>query len=414
MNLGRRTRDFFLETFDVVRGNLSLGLLSLALAVAVWFFVSDADNAPRTDFVTGVVRVEAVNVPREQAVLRIAEPQINVRVSADEDVWKRLSSADFKAVVDLSGVNQSEITLSVKVIANRGDVKVVEVEPSHVKVSLEALTEADLPLRAHTMGKLPDGFELQNVTISTQTAKVSGPASLVSSVEAVEADVNVTGLELSMERSYPLVARDKSGRDVDVRVEPEAAMVRLAIVQQDFNLVFIVNPTVSGNVAAGYRVLAVQANPAFVSIAGPLDVLQSISALTTEPVAVDGAQSDVTRSVRLRLPAGARVVNSNEEEVVVSVRVAPAQGQSVFTIAVRMTGLKEGLIATLSPKVINVTVSGLMPVLQALDPASIVARVDMAGLEPGVHTVAPTVDLPDGVTLVGTDPLEITVGVSAQ
>jgi len=414
MNLGRRTRDFFLETFDVVRGNLSLGLLSLALAVAVWFFVSDADNAPRTDFVTGVVRVEAVNVPREQAVLRIAEPQINVRVSADEDVWKRLSSADFKAVVDLSGVNQSEITLSVKVIANRGDVKVVEVEPSHVKVSLEALTEADLPLRAHTMGKLPDGFELQNVTISTQTAKVSGPASLVSSVEAVEADVNVTGLELSMERSYPLVARDKSGRDVDVRVEPEAAMVRLAIVQQDFNLVFIVNPTVSGNVAAGYRVLAVQANPAFVSIAGPLDVLQSISALTTEPVAVDGAQSDVTRSVRLRLPAGARVVNSNEEEVVVSVRVAPAQGQSVFTIAVRMTGLKEGLIATLSPKVINVTVSGLMPVLQALDPASIVARVDLAGLEPGVYTVTPTVDLPDGVTLVGTDPIEITVGVSAQ
>ena len=414
MNLGRRTRDFFLETFDVVRGNLSLGLLSLALAVAVWFFVSDADNAPRTDFVTGVVRVEAVNVPREQAVLRIAEPQINVRVSADEDVWKRLSSADFKAVVDLSGVNQSEITLSVKVIANRGDVKVVEVEPSHVKVSLEALTEADLPLRAHTMGKLPDGFELQNVTISTQTAKVSGPASLVSSVEAVEADVNVTGLELSMERSYPLVARDKSGRDVDVRVEPEAAMVRLAIVQQDFNLVFIVNPTVSGNVAAGYRVLAVQANPAFVSIAGPLDVLQSISALTTEPVAVDGAQSDVTRSVRLRLPAGARVVNSNEEEVVVSVRVAPAQGQSVFTIAVRTTGLKEGLIATLSPKVINVTVSGLMPVLQALDPASIVARVDLAGLEPGVYTVTPTVDLPDGVTLVGTDPIEITVGVSAQ
>jgi YbbR domain-containing protein len=255
---------------------------------------------------------------------------------------------------------------------------------------------------------------LQNVTISTQTAKVSGPASLVSSVEAVEADVNVTGLELSMERSYPLVARDKSGRDVDVRVEPEAAMVRLAIVQQDFNLVFIVNPTVSGNVAAGYRVLAVQANPAFVSIAGPLDVLQSISALTTEPVAVDGAQSDVTRSVRLRLPAGARVVNSNEEEVVVSVRVAPAQGQSVFTIAVRTTGLKEGLIATLSPKVINVTVSGLMPVLQALDPASIVARVDLAGLEPGVYTVTPTVDLPDGVTLVGTDPIEITVGVSAQ
>jgi YbbR domain-containing protein len=414
MNLGRRTRDFFLETFDVVRGNLSLGLLSLALAVAVWFFVSDAENTPIVGDVSGVVTVEAVNVPREQAVLRIVDAQVSVRAQADKDVWDKLSAADFRAVVDLSGVNQSEKTLTVKVTANRSDVKVVEVQPSQVTVSLETLAQADLPLRAHTMGKLPDGFELQDVTISLQMARVSGPASLVSSVEAVEADVNVTGLELSMERSYPLVVRYKSGRDVDVRVEPETAMVRLAIVQQDFNLVFIVNPTVSGNVAAGYRVLAVQANPAFVSIAGPLAVLQSINALTTEPVAVDGAQSDVTRSVRLRLPAGARVVNSSEEEVVVSVRVAPAQGQSVLTVAVRTTGLKEGLIATLSPKVINVTVSGLMPVLQALDPASIVARVDLAGLEPGVHTVTPTVDLPDGVTLVGIDPLEITVGVSAQ
>lgn len=410
--LGRVVLTALREGFDVVWHTKSLGILSLGLAIAVWFFVVDVENETRTDFFPGVVKVEAVNVPQGLAVSSLSQPQVRVRISADKDIWNDISVSDFKATVDLSGMKQREASVSVRVAVDRGDVDIDEVDPPQVVVNLEPVITRVVPVKPRLVGAVALGYSLSESKVSPEEVEISGPASLVNLVDAVVADVNVTGMKVSLEQEFTLTARDIQGGDIDgVNLDQNTAKVSLTIVKQDFTLVYIVNPSVTGNVAPGYRVSAVEVDPAFVGISGPLEVLQSIDVLTTENIVVDGAQSDVVRSVRLRLPEGASVAGGGE--VVVRVRVGPARGESVFTVAVKTSGANPNAVTTVLPPTVSVTVAGEIPSLDALAVDKITVTVNLSDLPSGTHSVAPAVDLPAGFQLVKVDPPEVVVTISS-
>jgi YbbR domain-containing protein len=400
------------DAFDVARHTVTLGLLSLALAVVIWFVVSDAENPPLTNSFAGMIPVQAVNVPQGRAPTSLEPAQVRVKITADKDVWDELSIENFKATVDLSSITQAMATLPVMVTVNRSDVNVVQVTPSSVDVILEPVTTHAKPVKINTVAVAPAGFSVTDEKVSPETVQVTGAQSLVEQTDAVWVDLNLTGAQTSIERDFVLTARDKDGRPVDVHIEPNTAKVSVTIVRTEWTVTFPVNPSISGNVAAGYRVAAVEVDPLFVNVRGPVDVLQSIRTLTTDTIPVDGAESDVQRSVQLRLPPGATVDGSTE--VVVSVRVEPAQGQRNFQIAVQTTGLREGTVAAAVPGTVTVTVAGPLPVLNALAGDAITARVDVTGLTPGAYQLGPRIELPTNVQLVGIAPPNVQVTVSAR
>ncbi len=398
------------DAFDVARHTMTLGLLSLALAVVVWFVVSDVQNPPKRGLFAGMIPVEAVNIPQGKAPMEAA--QVQVEISADADVWDKLLIDDFKATVDLSGMTQTEANLPVQAAALRNDVSIVRVVPPSVDVVLEPVTTQTKPVKINTVAVAPAGFSVTGERVSPETVQVTGPQSLVEQTDAAWVDLNLTGTQVSIERDFVLMARDKDGRPVDVHIEPNTAKVSVTIVRTEWVLTFPVNPSISGNVAAGYRTAAIEVDPPFVNVRGPVDVLQSISVLTTDTIPVDNAKSDVQRSVQLRLPAGATVDGSSE--VVVHVRVEPAPGQRNFQIAVQTTGLKQGVAANVVPSGVTVTVAGPLPVLDALAGDAITARVDVTDLAPGAYQLTPKIELPTNVQLVGVAPPDVQVTVSAQ
>jgi YbbR domain-containing protein len=413
-NLGRGVLVVLRESVDVARHNLMLGVLSIGLAVAIWFVVVDSQNTPRTDFFPALINVEVANVPQGEAVSHLSQPSVKFRITADEDVWNSLSANNFKASVDLSTAPQGAITLPVTVSADRGDIKVVEVQPAQIVVDVEPLTTATVPVQVKLIGTAPLGYSLSDSKVSPQNVTVSGPESLVKLVAAAVADVNLTGVQVSLEHDSTLTARDSTGSDVNgVQLNPDSAKVGLTIERQELDVAYVVNPSLSGNVAPGYRITAIETDPTFVSVKAPVDVLQSISVLSTEPISVDGAQSDVVRSVKIRLPSQDAHVNGSDE-VVVRVRVAAAPGEAVFSVAGQASGLKEGLVASLSPPVVSVTVAGPLPTLQTLPVESIGVTVDLSNLGPGVYNLAPAMQLPADVTAVRSDPAEIQVTITSQ
>jgi YbbR domain-containing protein len=132
--------------------------------------------------------------------------------------------------------------------------------------------------------------------------------------------------------------------------------------------------------------------------------------LTTEDIAVDLAESDVVRSVRLRLPEGASVADGGE--VVVRVKVVPARGEGVFTVAVKTSGANPNAVTTVLPPTVSVTVAGEMPSLDALAVDKIAATVNLSDLPSGTHRVAAVVELPAGFALVKVDPPEVVVTIA--
>ena len=112
-----------------VRGTPGLLLFSLLLGVALWVFVTEEENPTRTDIFPAPISVRAVNVGQSLAVANQLE-FIDVRIAAPEDRWEQLTSDNFRAFVDLNGLEAREQNVPVRVeVPGISGVRVVETIP---------------------------------------------------------------------------------------------------------------------------------------------------------------------------------------------------------------------------------------------------------------------------------------------
>lgn len=421
----RRTLDdalFFGGRFaSSLTHNASLVVLSLALSLSVWLYVNDSQNPRQTDFVSGSITVDVVNVPNGRAVLPLASDTVSVRVSAPKNVLDGLTPQDFSASIDLSGLNGNQATLPVRVKSSRRQVQVVEVSPSTLDVTLDNLVSRTVPVQVAPLGVVPVGFDLASTSTDPTSVAVSGPQSLVQTVAAACAEVNLTDLRVAVQQTVKLKAQASHCGDISqVSLSPEDVRVNVDVTQTVFTRPFVVNPTVRGQPAPGYSVTAVSVDPQLVQVSAPLDILSAIDpvkGLTTEEVNIAGARGgdsgsqDVTRVVKLQLPQGA---TASRDDVTVQVTIAAQQGQLEFSLVPQVRGLGSGLRATLASDAVRVILAGPLPVLTALDPTTLKASVDVSGLGPGLYLVNVTVDPPSGLSVVTIDPSPVGMAISQQ
>ena len=311
-----------------LRYNWGIGLLSVALAVSLWVFVTDQENPERTGRVAGSVPIEVVNVfDSDQAVVSLSPESVEVRVRAPENIFDELTADDFRATVDLSAVTGQEAVVVVQVVPDDARVDVVDVSPAQVTVVLEAETSRTVPVRTQLVGTPRRGYEAQEFIVQPAEAVVTGPESLVERVDAVVADVNLTGVNTTFDQVLLLEPRDVQGGNIQgVTVDPESARVQVEIAQLEFSAVFVVLPEVTGTPAAGFIVTAMEVDPPFVIISGPADVFQTLNpaeGVATQAVSIDGARADVVRTVALRLPPGA---TASQPGVTIRIVIEPVAG----------------------------------------------------------------------------------------
>ena len=416
----RSLRNFAQGAFDAVlslRYNWGIGVLSIALAVALWVFVTDREDPDRTAFVLGTVPIEAINVPADQAVLSISESGVRVRTRAPESVFDNLTTEDFRATVDLSDAvgEQTTATVMVESLERRADV--VDFTPTEVRVTLEPVVQRSVPVGVREVGGLPRGFRLGEVVVDVDEAVVTGPERLVNEVTVAEADVNLAGADADFEQRVPLQARDGRGGDIQgVSVEPEAAVVQVDVEQIDFSNVYVIQPNVTGTPAAGYNVTAIEVAPAFVTITGPAEIfgaLDPIAGISTDPVSIDGATADVIRTVALQVPEGA-TVSAPGPGVTVTVTIEPVVGTFGFSVALQVANLPDGLVVTPGVSTLQVILSGPAPELRTLTAADITATIDLEGLDAGQHTVPVVMSVPTFATVVTVTPPQISVTIREQ
>jgi YbbR domain-containing protein len=395
---------------------LALALVSFVAAVALWVIVTREENPNRVDFFSGAIRVEAVNVPEGLAVAGITDPSggagaafVSLRIQAPEDTFANLSIDDFRAEVDLSAVrqNESENRVFARYVGDEDDVEIVEVSPGIVSVTLEPLTTKVVPVTEFVAGSPPQGYGLGEIEINPPTVEVSGASSLVQQVATAGADVNLTGLRATIRQQVELVARDERGAVIQgVEILPARADLLVGIVQQEVTLALTVVPTIRGTVAEGYNLTSIVVDPPAIAVTGPLDALQALPYISTEPLELSGIRGNTTRNVLIRLPAGLR---APRDSVTVQLRVSVAQGEIALSVAPRLTGLGENLTATLQTAAVTVRLSGDQPTLAGIQAATISAVVDAVDLEAGVHVLPVTVTAPEGVTITSVVPPQVVV-----
>jgi YbbR domain-containing protein len=375
--------------------NVGTLLLSFILAVTVWASaVVTAD--PNQD---GTYQAEPLEIVGQAADLLLTNDlpnQVSLTIKAPRSIWDQLNNNPnlVRAWIDLSGLAAGEHTVKVNTQVLLNPVRILKVDPAEVSVVLEPFTTQSLPVKLQVKGEPSLGYQKGQPQVNPELITVSGPASAVDRVVDVLANLDITGASQTVKTTLPVHAVDNNGAAVsEVVLNPkEISVIQPVSILGGYKNV-AVKVVTKGQVASGYRLTNISVTPPTVTVysSDPKFVNELPGYVETLPVDLDGLTDDTEFNVALGLPKELSLVS--EPSVLVQIGVAAIEGSLTLSLPVEPLGLPPSLTAIISPPTVDVIVTGPLPVLDTLSPASFRVVVDLNTLEEGVYQIAPTLDL---------------------
>jgi YbbR domain-containing protein len=302
----------------------------------------------------------------------------------------------------MDNLKAGEYRLPVDVLVSFSPVRVSTITPAEVAVTLETKLEVNKEIQTSTVGEPALGFEADRVTLNRRVVTVSGPQSLVSQVDAVLAELDISNLRESVSKEVALKAVDQDNQQVTgVTLNPEKVTITQVINQTGGYRDLAVKVVTTGQVASGYRVTNITVAPLTVTVFSSDTelVAQMPGFVETQPLDLTEADSTIETGLVLALPDGVVLV-SEEKTVQVEVEITVIESSLSIQVPIEIIGLDSGLTAQLSPEEVDLLLSGPLPTLDTLRADDVVIIVDLSGLEENTHLVTPeAVTLPEGVVI---------------
>ncbi|MBI3732125.1 MAG: hypothetical protein HY259_01540 [Chloroflexi bacterium] len=396
----------------LLSGNLGSAILALLLSLFIWLAAVTEQNPPREDTYPGDIPVELTNLPPALVLFQPFERFARVRIRASQSSWERLQPSGVRALVDLSQTTAGLREFEVQVKFADPEITVVSIEPPRVSLRLEEQREKRLPVQVSISDSPPIGFLLGEPQSTPATVLISGPRSQVDQVAEAVAALQLRGAKSTFERDVPLIARDAQGNSVPgVRLSPSDSRVKVPVEQRLGFKDVSVKVITRNNVASGYWLSNILVEPNTVTLVGNTAALDEIGGFaSTEPIDVRDANTSFLRRVGLALPDGVSPVST--QSVVVTIDIAAITGGQTIQRKAIVRGIDPGLKATLSPEIVDVILSGPLPVLQSLRLEDVQVILELVSKGPGKYKVTPTVIKPDTLKVESIVPDTIEVVVS--
>jgi YbbR domain-containing protein len=385
----------------MTRDNILTGLLSVALAILVWFVAVSGQNPFEQQTLPDPVPVSLTNLGPDLLASGPRPGVTNVTLRAPRSVWQTLSSDQVSVFADLSGLGpgQHEVALQV-VTEGLQATSVLRLNPAVITVDLETSRTRTVAIQVERTGEPAQGFLAGPTVLSRDTATVSGAASLVDRVSYVAGTINLAGSRQSLNQSIDLIPVDVNGdRVIGVMLEPDQVRVRADIAQRAGYRDIAVSINYTGQAAPGYSVVSVNVSPAVITVASsdPELVDDLPGFVRTELINIEGATENIIQRIALDLPEGISV--QGEPAVTVQFSITPLNSTVQLQVPIRDANLQAGFNARFQPETVTVFLAGPLPVLNALKADDIIVTADLQGLGLGTSRVPLTIALlPDGVT----------------
>lgn len=389
--------------------NWPLKIAALALATLLYTGLALSQGA---DVFRERIPIFPENQPEDAVLLTPLSELVVTSVSyvATRDVGT-LSADDFRATIDLSGVDPAggPESVPVRVRSLVPGIVVSSVVPQRVQVELDPLVERTVPVMVD-LGPPPVNSEVGTPTADPAAVTVAGAQSVVEQVVGARATVPLDPNGLDFGSDVQLIPVDRDGRELQVDVSPQKARITVPVTTPLRQRTLPVNPVMTGNVPSGIRIESIDVTPSVVTVEGDADDLATLTAADTVPISLSGVSEDLDREVALALPERVRPVEVVSVRVVV--RLEAVTDTRSFGAAIRVVGGAPGMSVSTATTRVLVALFGPVSLLDEVGNRPLLATADAVELGPGQHEVRLQVtDLPSGVSVADISPPTVIVTV---
>lgn len=318
--------------------NLRLKIISLILAVAIWYMINYfSDPAIRMTVNNVSVQIQHGEVIENQGdvytVLDNSDVIPVVTLQAKRSVIDKLESKNIIATAD---VREMEDDGSIRIILTTdkysSSVERISGSISHVFLRVEPLQKKSLSIDVDTEGTVAEGYFLMDAVAEQNQVNLSGPMSYVENVERAAVRVDVEGAERNI-NSYPeIVLYDKEGNAISTeemqryKLHLNISSVKVATtIYQKKDITVTCGQDVP--VADGYQLESdPTAEPSTISVVGAAAALRQTDSIEipAQDIASEPVSTDIHKKIYIKkyLPDGLSLTDENSASVTVYLRVS--------------------------------------------------------------------------------------------
>lgn len=432
--------DKFLESRWFLRG------FALLMATIMFATVNNPeDQATNTSPSAQTDKQTIENVPvdtiynQDSLVVTGVPSTVDVTIEGPSQVVTRTNAIrDFRVYIDLS---EEEIGTQEAAIEHEGFSTQLEVTLSEPvanvtideRVSEEFAVEAD-----YNEDIIPEGYSLDELTVSPRTVMVTGAKGIIDSIQFVRATVNVDGTVEDEETvQSPVQVLNAELDKLPVTVEPSNVDLSISVIQPSKEVTLV--PTSTGTLPEGAEVQGLSLERDTVIIFGQADTIAEIDEIEVPIDLSEVEESGTAIEVPIPKPDGVNELSEttvpavvtfeeNAESVDGAAPEEPAQSEdsaetsdeeageepaadesnteneeelTLSALPVEIRGASDDLDASFqnpSDGELNLRITGDAEELEGITEDNVSLYVDAADLEEGEHQLTVEIDGPENVT----------------
>ena len=207
--------------------NWGIKLLSLALSLTLWFYVTSKGKTE----ITMTVPLELRNIPQNMAVVGNVAGSLDVRVQGQERELRDITiGKKVFGVLDLSlaRVGENVVPVSPDDIRRPSGVTVMHMSQSEVRVKLEPLVRRIFRLKAILHGAPANGYRLMKIAVTPPRITVEGPESIMKRLDSLQTmPIDIQGAKANMTVDPKIDYQGKAIKIIDTNIAVRIVIERI-------------------------------------------------------------------------------------------------------------------------------------------------------------------------------------------
>jgi YbbR domain-containing protein len=410
MTVKRGLKKIFDLTDKAMRTRMLLRVLSLALAVSLWLFVTWDGTA---------LKRRTMDIPLKYIDLQdghsVSNPvtEISVSVEGRIETLAAMDRNEMTASVSLHDLIPGKYTLPVQLEIPDG-LRVTDYSPQTVELELFRIIERKLQPSLVVSGDMPENFSLGEVNISPKEVVARGPEAAVIAIKRAKVVGSAASLMTGINMDLPVLLENDDDRDAaaPVTVTPAKVWVNAKIVELIDQKTVPVKAATTGVPSDGFDVASISLSPDMVTLRGARSILLDITEIKLNDIDVTGHYESMDADIPIDPPApGLSVVGAQNVNVRVDFNSA-IEMMTFQDVAIRVEGSGAYDEWILSPAMASVTMERIVASTEPfdLDNPPVELYVDVTNIV-SRRLVLPilTREISDDVRTVRVDPDQISV-----